>query len=210
MARNGDGSLGVNNPGNGATVPAASIFDDVEKLKRETAAKLGSRTTDGAPELTLGRPCKTWIFRTPKDEDQLFAGAVWEDPDTRITYFVAPDLWELDDFEGALKPVIFVPYVTAAVDTAPIYGVWPVSTTPGNSYCESAQDVVERARHSWGRTWPVLTKQIYRWKPSEKDYGEPKWLDLTIFAQLKILFKDKREILSEDHSVIRRCRGLQG
>jgi hypothetical protein len=187
MKNIGAGAATANTPSppvtNGATAPKqASIFDDVEKLKRETAAKLsGRRASDGTPELTLGRPRKTWIFRTPKDEEQLFAGAVWEDPDTRITYFVAPSLWELDDFERALKPVLFVPFVTAAIDAPSMYGVWPVSTTSGNTYCDTAQDAVEQSRHVWGRTWPVLGKQIYRWKPSEKDYGEPKWLNLSIF-----------------------------
>jgi hypothetical protein len=192
---------------NGATEPKqASIFDDIEALKRETAAKLSGRhTADGDPELVLGKPRKTWIFRT--DGTQLFTGAVWEDPDTQITYFVAPRLWDLDDFDGALKPVIFVPYVTAAIDTPAIHGVWPVSTTPGNSYCDSAQEPLEKSRHMWIRMWSNNIKKIYRWKPSEQDYGEPKFLDKPIFEQLRVLFKDKRELIDVNHSVIQRLRG---
>jgi hypothetical protein len=193
--------------GNGVAAEPFSIFDDIEALKRETAAKLSSRQpADDGSELVLGKPRKTWFFRTPSGDGELLTGTLWEDPDTQIAYYVAPRLWDLDDFDGALKPVIFVPYVTAAIDAPAIHGVWPVSTTPGNTFCDSAQEVVAQSRRAWVRMWSNNTKKIYRWKPSEHDYGAPKFLDKPIGEQLKILFKD-RELYDESHPIIQRLRG---
>ena len=103
--------------------------------------------------------------------------------------------------------MLFVPYVTAALEGVPaVHGVWPVSTTPGNTYCDTAQEIVEKSRLLWVRMWSNNLKKIYRWKPSDKDFGEPKFLEMTIFEQLKILFGGKKEILGEDHPVIQRLR----
>jgi hypothetical protein len=187
----------------GASSEPRSIFDDVEALKAQTAAKLGEERRATSTELVLCKPKRSWYFRAPADETMLFSGCTWEDPDNReLTYFIAPALWDLDDFEGAWKTVTFVPYVTAEG----VYGVWPVSTLAGNGYNLSAWAAVQAARTQWVRLWAVQQKGIYRHRISDTDFGEPKWSGLSIFEMLRIVFKG-REVLDEAHPLILRLRG---
>jgi hypothetical protein len=182
-----------------------SIFADVEALKVATAAKLGETRRVAGTELVLHKPKASWYFRTPVDQAMLFPGAVWEDPDNRdLLHFIGPNLWDLEDFEGAWKPVTFVPYVTAG--PPPIHGVWPVSTIGGNTYNSTAWEAVIVSRTQWVRMWTVRQKGIYRHRISDTDFGEPQWSGLTIFEQLEIAFKD-RETLFETDPLIARLRG---
>jgi hypothetical protein len=180
-----------------------SIFRDAEALIALTNAKLGEVRQVSSIELVLGRPKKTWYFRTPVDTTQLFCGSVWEDPDDKTIYYVSPDLWDLDDFEGALKPCLFAPFVTA---DGTIHGVWPLGTQVNNTYNSSAMRILEESRSQWLRMWTVQAKGIFRRQFAQRDYGEPKFLDMSIHGMLEQVFTD-REILDEDHPVIARLRG---
>jgi hypothetical protein len=196
------------------TTPLAfvSAFADAEALKKATAAKLGRLkvSMETAPaEVILQRPLPTWFFRTPNDDDMLFAGGTWLEPETKELFFITPDMWDCSQLEGAVRPTLFVPYVTAAIEGPSLHGIWPVSTIPGNTYTDSIHgEVLPNSRATWVRTWttPRTTKK-YRWQAAEDDYGEAIWLPKTIFEQLDIVFPEKRQIHNEEHEVIQRLKG---
>jgi hypothetical protein len=199
--------------GNGTTPPGAfvSAFADADALKKATAAKLGklkSSTERASAELVLQKPLSTWFFMTPDDDDMLFSGGTWTDPETKELYFVVPDMWNHSQLEGAVRPTLFVPYVTAAVEGPQVRGIWPVSSATGNTYTDSIHaEVLPKSRVAWVRIWTVKRLQKYRFQEAEDDYGKPTWLEKTIFEQLDIVFPSKRQIQNEGHEVIERLRG---
>lgn len=201
--------------GNGATPPAGafvSAFADAEALKKATAAKLGklksSAETAAAAEIVLQKPLATWFFRTPTDDDMLFSGGTWTDPETKELYFVVPGMWSHSQLEGAVRPTLFVPYVTAAIDGPTVHGIWAVSSALGNTYTDSIHaEVLPRSQIAWVRTWTVRLTQKYRFQEAEDDHGEPVWLEKTIFEQLDIVFPNKRQIQSEEPEIIERLKG---
>lgn len=204
---------------NGATAPPAaprkkrgSIFDDVESLKKVTAAninKLKEKTSAASASIILGRPNKKWFFRVPDDDGDMFAGGVWEDPDNRELYYVSPELWEHDQLVGSVRSVLFVPYVTVGSESgASVHGIWPVSTASGNTYTDSLhREILPLARVSWVRIWADTRAKKYRCQPAEDDYGDPSWLPKTIFQQLSEVFPEKMQVLEDDHPLIDDLRG---
>ena len=190
-----------------------SAFADAEALKQATAAKLGKLKTsmETAPaEIVLQKPLATWFFRTPADDAMLFPGGTWQDPVTSELYFVSPVMWEHEQLEGAVRPTLFVPHVTAATEGPSIHGIWAVSTVGGNTYTDSIHsEVLPKSRVAWVRTWTTRTSKKYRWSEAEDDYGEPIWLPKTIYEQLDMVFPEKKQIQHEQHDVIRRLKGLK-
>jgi hypothetical protein len=202
--------------GNGTAAPpppsgTGSIFDDAESLKKSTAAKLGklrASAETASAEVILQRPLSTWFFRTPEDDGMLFSGGTWQDPETKELYFVVPEMWGHSQLEGAVRPTLFVPYVTAATEGPSVHGIWPVSTAMGNTYTDSVHSrILPASRVAWVRTWTSMTAKKYLCQKAEDDYGEPIWLAKTIFEQLGIVFPRKRQIQADEDEIIGRLKG---
>jgi hypothetical protein len=207
---NGTGTSQETNVTNGAAAPEIiSAFADAEALKKATAAKLGRLKASmeaASTEVILQRPLPTWFFRTPDDDDMLFPGGTWLDPENKELFFVMPNMWGHSQLDGAVRPTLFVPYVTAAIEGPSIHGIWTVSSVLGNTDSIHA-DVLPPSRTTWVRTWTVQRTKKYRCQKAEEDYGEPTWLPKTIFQLLDIVFPLKRQIHNEEHEVIRRLEG---
>jgi hypothetical protein len=186
-----------------------SAFADAEALKKATAAKIGKlKSSVESAEIILQKPTTKMFFMTPDDDEMLFAGMTWLDPETNELNFVAPNMWEHKHLAGVIRPTLFVPYVTAADEGEPVHGIWAISTLAGNSYTDSIHSrVLPKSRVTWVRTWTVPSTKIYDCCPAEDDYGKPNWLQKTIFEQLDIVFPQKRQIQDEEHPIIRVLAG---
>jgi hypothetical protein len=184
--------------------PRVSAFADAEALKKATAAKIGKLKSpaETSAGIVLQRPLSKWFFMTPDDDEMLFSGGTWLDPETKELYFVTPNMWENKHLVGAIRPTLFVPYVTASAEGEPVHGIWPISTLP-NSYNDSLHTrILPQSRVTWVRVWTLITIKEYTYEPAEDDYGKPTWLAKTIFEQLEIVFPPKRQIQDDDHHII--------
>jgi hypothetical protein len=191
-------------PGNGATPPnKPSIFDDMEALRRSNKEAFeGER--ESASVVTPGKPKKELYVRFHPDDDFYLPSYVWaESDDSRKMYYIANDMWTLEDLQGGLRAVILAPWLGADGSL----GLWAASgSSAAGDWYTSAQEVLEAGRREWIRMQTDNKEKLYRYYRPKNPIPDRKWpAHLDLGEILKRAF-GSRVVTDENHELIRKLR----
>jgi hypothetical protein len=187
----------------------AKFFDDLEaiRLSPEDTAGLGSREV--LIRVPVRRPRKQEYIRCHPDPAMSLAVALYVDDDDGEAYFVAPVMRGNGVLAGCVKPTL----LQLSILRGDALFIWPL-TIPntegggGRSWHESALKAKDVARTLWARVIADKPTNGYQVRVAEGRLPEPAWPeDKTFNELLEIAFADKI-IMSEDHPVVRKLRGL--
>jgi len=185
------------NRSNGALPPKSSPFDDIEALRQSNKAAFGGEK-EGPVVVTLGKPKKEIYVTFHNDDAFILPAYVWsETDDSRVMYYIANHLWDLEDLQGGLRAVILVPWLGSDGSL----GIWAV---PGSRH-DSGQEVLSVGRKGWVRMQTDANERRYRHFLPEKPVPHRDWPDLGFGDMLKRAF-GSRVVDSEDHELIRKLR----
>lgn len=156
--------------------------------------------------IPVKKPSKTDFFRVRDGEEFTEVFNILEIKDEGEVYLTAPAL--MHSIPGLLRPAM----IYLAVDRRgnPFLIPVPLPGTDGrrNSWHQSLDDVVQRAKTNWLRS--VANKALggYEMHIAEKDLGDPEWPAASMEKLLNIAFRD-RVIVSEEHPIIRQLLGYE-
>jgi hypothetical protein len=181
-----------------------SPFDDFEALRaKNTAAFAGE--TEISSSIRLGKPPKNLYFRCPTAPDMYVPAQVWTaDDDNRKIYYVEAGLWDLEDLQGGLRPVILSPWMGADGSL----GLWPVSASDTSEWAESARHAVAEAKKGWIRIQSDTRAQRYRIFYPHSPIQSRSWPGLALPDFCKSAF-GSRVVITEDDQLIRQLRNIE-
>jgi hypothetical protein len=184
------------------------FFEDLEsiRLSPEDTADIG--THEILTRVPVRRPRRDEFFRCHPDPAMTLEAAIYVDRQEQDeTYFVAPAM------RGALLGDLRPALLQLAISRKGTLFIWPLTLPKednplGRSWHESALRAKEIAKAHWIRIFADKSLGGYRVLQAEGSLSEPEWpSDKTFGDLLEIAFGD-RIIMSEDHPVVRRLRGL--
>src|SRR6516162_7256469 len=159
-----------------------NFFADLEaiRLSPEDTAQIGTREI--LTRVPVRRPRRTEFFRCHSDPVMSLAVTIYVDRDEQDdVYFVAPAM------RGLLAEDLKAVLLQLTVNRKGVVFIWPL-TLPSDD-------------NSLGRSWHESVRK------AEGHLSDPQWPDKSFGELLTIAFAD-RIIMSEDHPVVRRLRGL--
>jgi hypothetical protein len=186
----------------------AKFFDDLEavRLSPEDTAGLGAREI--LTRVPVRRPRKQEFVRCHPDAAMTLAVTLHVDDDDGKAYFVAPSM------RGVLADNVKPTLLQLSIMRNGTLFIWPLTIPSaegggGRSWHESGLKAKEIAKTQWIRVLPDKTRNGYRVFAAEGTLAEPVWPeDKTFNELLEIAFAD-RIIMTQDHPVVRKLRGLQ-
>jgi hypothetical protein len=148
------------------------------------------------------KPDKKWFVQVHPDINWQVELALMEDG--REQYIVSPAVY--DEVAELTKPSLVY---TAITSTGNVF-FWPVSLPKeddsSNSWTESAQRAVARAKDRWIRVSPNWTFKSYDVFEAQGRIPSPVWPEMGFSGLFKIAFAG-RIIDNRDHAVMKRLRG---
>ena len=158
------------------------------------------------------KPRKQEFFRCHPDAKMTLAAMLVTDEDDGTAYFVAPDMRGEGVLASSVKPTL----LQLAILRSGAVFIWPLTLPSvdgggGRSWHESALKAKEIAKTKWLRI--VADRSIGGYQPyaAQGELDEPDWEKVlagkTFNELLELAFADKI-ILSEDHPMVRKLRGL--
>ena len=188
--------------------PVVSIFDDLDKLRKESVIKVQRKAVKGAVDVE--RPKNNIFFRC---HETMFydAGLVLVGPDgSDDFYFIDPamkDYW-------AVKPHIRKVTI-AVVYTWPggAISLWPVPQAIDGEFkvkCwKTAYEAYELSKNVWVQMLWNDSKSDYDVINAEEITTDPLWpSDLNLGNLMKIGFADIRTIATAEHPYVKQLRGI--
>jgi hypothetical protein len=175
------------------------------RLAPEEAGEIGTREV--LVRVPVRRPRRDEFIRCHPDPAMSLAVTIYVDRDEQDdVYFVAPAMRGL--LAEDLKPVL----LQLTINRKGVVFIWPLTLPSednplGRSWHESARKAAEIAKEDWIRMSADKSLGGYRVRQAEGRLSEPDWPKKTFNELLAIAFAD-RIIMSEDHPVVRRLRGL--
>jgi hypothetical protein len=183
------------------------FFADLEavRLSPEDMADFSAREI--LTRIPVRRPKRKEFVRCHPDPTRTVAVSLLFDDGDGEAYFVAPNMRTAlaDDSKSTLLQLAMTHDGTLII--------WPL-TIPndenprGRSWHESAMIAKELAKRKWIRVFADRSRDGYRVFEAAGKLPEPEWpKDKTFNELLEIAFADKI-IMSEDHPIVRKLRGL--
>jgi hypothetical protein len=185
------------------------FFADLEaiRLTPEDAGDIG--TSEVLVRVPVRRPRRDEYIRCHPDPAMSLAVTIYVDRDEQDeAYFVAPAMRGV--LAEDLKPVL----LQLTVNRKGVAFIWPLTLPSddnplGRSWHESARKAAEIAKTDWIRIISDKGLAGYRVRKAEGDLSGPQWPDKDkSFGDLLTIAFANRIIMSEDHPVVRRLRGL--
>jgi hypothetical protein len=185
----------------------AKFFDDLEaiRLSPEDTAGLGSKEI--LIRIPVRRPKKQEFVRCHPDPQMTLAVTLYVDDDDGEAYFVAPSM------RGVLADNVKPTLLQLSIMRNGTLFIWPLTIPSaegggGRSWHESGIKAKEFGKTQWIRVIADKTRNGYRVFVAEGKLPDPAWPeDKTFNELLEIAFADKI-IMSEDHPIVRKLRGL--
>jgi hypothetical protein len=185
-----------------------TFFADLEKVRLTPEDSGEIATREVLVRVPVRRPTKLEFFRCHPDPAMSLAVTIFVDRDEPDdAYFVAPSMRGVlaEDIRPVLlqlaitrKGVLFILPLTLPTEANPL----------GRSWHESARKAAEIAKTRWIRISADKGLSGYRVRQAEGKLSEPEWpTDKGFNDLLTIAFAD-RIIMSDDHPVVRKLRGL--
>jgi hypothetical protein len=158
---------------------------------------------ESASVVTPGKPKKELYIKFHPDESFYLTSYIWsESDDSRRMYYIANNLWTLEDLQGGLRAVILAPWLGADGSL----GLWAASaSSAAGEWYTSAQEVLAVGKTEWIRMQTDNKEKIYRYYRPTKPLPDRQWPELTFGEILKRAF-GSRVVIDEDHELIRRLR----
>ena len=183
------------------------FFADLEaiRLAPEDAGDIG--TSEVLVRVPVRRPRRDEFIRCHPDPAMSLAVTIYVDRDEQDeAYFVAPAM------RGLLAEDLKAVLLQLTVNRKGVVFIWPLTlpsddNSLGRSWHESARKAAEIAKADWIRISSDKGLGGYRVRKAEGHLSDPQWPDKSFGELLTIAFAD-RIIMSEDHPVVRRLRGL--
>jgi hypothetical protein len=175
------------------------------RLAPEETGEIGTREV--LVRVPVRRPRRDEFIRCHPDPAMSLAVTIYVDRDEQDeVFFVAPAMRGL--LAGDLKPVL----LQLTINRKGVVFIWPLTLPSddnplGRSWHESARKASEIAKTDWIRISADKGLGGYRVRKAEGRLSDPDWPDKSLSELLIIAFAD-RIIMSEDHPVVRRLRGL--
>ena len=186
----------------------AAFFSDLEavRLRPEDTADIGTREI--LTRVPVRRPRRDEFFRCHPNPEMSLAVTVFVDRQEQDdVYFVAPAM------RGALAEDLRAVHLQLTISRRNTVFIWPL-TLPnadnplGRSWHESAFKAREIAKIHWVRIFADKSLNGYRVMQAEGHLSEPEWPKDKSFNDLLAIAFEDRIIMTEDHPVVRRLRGL--
>jgi hypothetical protein len=184
---------------------ASSVFDDLGALRK--ASKLTVQRKPVLVNVTVDKPANNCYFRAHPtwvlDEATVIRDA---EGTSRTFYFVVPAMRTHPKLMPRLRPVTLAVISLWPADTVQI---WPVPILGEREFkvWKSARTAYELARNQWVQIVWNEASSDYIIDPAEGIDHLPNWPDKSFEELLKLGF-DGKIIDNEDHSYVRRLRGL--
>jgi hypothetical protein len=189
-------------------INTTNFFHDLEaiRLSPEDTAELGTREI--LIRVPVRRPKREEFFRCHPDPNMKLEVTICTDRDEQEdVYVVAPAM------RGVLAEDMRAVLLQLAISRKGTVFIWPLmipneDNPLGRSWHDSARKAAELAKSHWIRIAADRSLGGYRVRQAEGKLPEPEWpADKTFSELLTIAFAD-RIILTEDHPMVRRLRGL--
>jgi hypothetical protein len=186
----------------------ANFFTDLEaiRLSTEDAGEIGTREI--LTRVPVRKPRRGEFFRCHPEPKMSLSVTVYVDQEEQDeVYFVAPAM------RGELAEDLRAVLLQLAISRKRVVFIWPLTISSdksplGRSWHETARKAAEIAKEFWIRITADKSLGGYRVRKAEgENLSEPEWPDKSFNELLTIAFAD-RIIMSEDHPVVRRLRGL--
>jgi hypothetical protein len=188
------------------TPGAPGIFDNLDALKvsLEKAGLAGSMEV--LARVPVRKPTRQEYFRVRPGEENSFTTVIYEDRQTRESYFVAPAMISLLRAMADVSVVTLVQFRTRQN----VLGIFPLKlatdTTAENGWQTTAMAAAHMAKTKWVRMQADMALGGYRIFTAEGQLSEPDWPETPFNELLDIAFKD-RVIASEDHPMLNKILG---
>ena len=197
-------SLGLPNLATGQTGIGGNNADmfapEALRVSQDFVNEAGVEHIYGA--IPVRRPSgKEFIRVRPGDEWQLSV-AIIEDTDREI-WIVKPDI-----IAGVFDEVSYV-LLRLAVNRSGVPFLWALKLPKDgrrNLWNDTAMAAADCATCRWVRVKSDMEAGQYTILAAKTDFGEPKWIDLSLQDVLQLAFKD-RIIADNDHPVLKQLRG---
>ncbi len=186
----------------------AKFFDDLEAIRLSPEDTTGLGAKEILTRVPVRRPRKQEFVRCHPDPAMTLAVTLYVDDDDGEAYFVAPNM------RGVLADSVKPTLLQLSIMRNGTLFIWPLTIPSaegggGRSWHESALKAKEIAKTQWIRVLADKTRNGYRVFAAEGTLAAPVWReDKTFNELLEIAFAD-RIIMTEDHPVVRKLRGLQ-
>jgi hypothetical protein len=185
----------------------ANFFADLDaiRLSLEDAGEISTREI--LTRVPVRRPRKGEYFRCHPDPKMSLSVTIYVDHEEQDeVYFVAPAM------RGELAEDLRAVLLQLTISRKGVVFIWPLTIPSdenplGRSWHETALKAREIAKTRWIRITPDKSLGGYRAREAEGRLSEPEWPDKSFNEFLTIAFAD-RIIVSDDHPVVRRLRGL--
>jgi hypothetical protein len=185
-----------------------NFFADLEaiRLSPEDTNEIGMREI--LTRVPVRKPQRLEFFRCHPDRAMSLAVTIFVDRNEEDeVYFVAPAM--RGELAEDLKPVL----LQLCINRKGVLFIWPLTIPSdenplGRSWHESARKAAEIGKGCWIRIAADKSLGGYRVRQAEGALSEPEWpTDKSFSDLLTIAFAD-RIIMTPEHPVVRRVRGL--
>ena len=178
---------------------------DMSAFRLDTLVDPAMIATPLLTTIPVRKPGKQQFIRVSPDEAYQFDAALLEFD--RETYLVAPTMMDvLSDEYRICRLVLGV----ARGASSPF--LWPLKLPRedgmSNPWNDSAMQAAEAAKSAWVRVMSDIQQGMYVTKTAEGITDEPIWPEEPMDDLMEIAFRG-RLIMSDDHTVVRKLRGLQ-
>jgi hypothetical protein len=186
----------------------ANFFADLEaiRLSPEDTNELGTREI--LTRVPVRRPRREEFIRCHPDPAMSLAVTIYVDRNEQDdVYFVAPAM------RGGLAEDLRAVLLQLAISRKGTLFIWPLTLPSdenplGRSWHESARKAAEIAKSHWVRIAADKSLGGYRVRQAEGTLPDPDWPTDKSFGDLLAIAFSDRIIMTEDHPVVRRLRGL--
>jgi hypothetical protein len=181
-----------------------SVFDNLDLIRLSPDTLMAGKASEIVATVPVRKPSRQEFFRTNSNPNMSLVTAVFEDRESRQTYFVTPAM--LRYLVDEVKPALLVPAMTRQGTCF----LWAVALPKGEGgsqdWGKSALKAVELGKTSWIRVAADMNAGHYRVYQAQGEIDDPIWPAKTLSELLKIAFED-RTIDSTDHPIYKRLAG---
>jgi hypothetical protein len=186
----------------GRIKPVSSVVALARSAKKDFAAPVGKRTQASFP---LMKPLKTKYVRVhPAPEYRMSRILTFTEEESGEIYYVSPDLEVPASIENHIK--LSNLYAAQAHDGT--FFIWYIHHSD-TSWFRAALKTVSVTTGNWRRVIARKGANTYDLYAPEDAIPEPDWSTLPPFMEMVESGFDDRMIMSIDHPVLRKLRGLR-